>query len=185
MTTTATDRQARAKRAQAEGRKRAGTVTPKSPAPQPQAKPAAKQTPKPAPAKPRAEVVKATRREPAKRSTAAPAAPTHDPNGFSLEQAVTNMELTHVQCRDFGHSWRPYSARWLSAYNSYESQLLCQRCKTVRTRFLSRTGAQLNSQYDYADGYLVKGMGRLTGGDRDVIRLASILAVLAPDTADE
>jgi hypothetical protein len=52
-------------------------------------------------------------------------------------------------------------------------------------RYLSRTGHQLGGQYDYPEGYLVKGMGRLTGSDRDVIRLQSVLAVLAPDTAEE
>jgi hypothetical protein len=93
------------------------------------------------------------------------------------------MDLTQVQCRDFGHSWRPYTARWIAQYNQYESQLICQRCNTIRTRFLSRTGEQVSSGYDYADGYLIKGLGRLSGHDRDEIRLASILAVLVEDTA--
>jgi hypothetical protein len=95
------------------------------------------------------------------------------------------MALEHVQCRDFGHSWRPFTARWLAKFNSYESQLICARCNTVRTRFLSRTGEQLSGGYDYAEGYLVKGLGRLTGHDRDSIRLASIQAVLTPDTAED
>ena len=93
------------------------------------------------------------------------------------------MDLTQVQCRDFGHSWRPYTARWISRYNQYESQQLCQRCSTIKTRFLSRTGEIVSSGYDYADGYLIKGLGRLTGHDRDEIRLASVLAVLVEDTA--
>ena len=102
-----------------------------------------------------------------------------------LQQAVKSMDLSFVQCRDFGHSWRPYTARWSAADNAYQSQLQCQRCKALRVRWLSRTGHQLGGQYDYPEGYLVKGMGRLTGTDRDVIRLQSVLAVLAPDTAEE
>jgi hypothetical protein len=73
----------------------------------------------------------------------------------------------------------------MPAFNQYESQLLCQRCDTVRTRFLSRSGANLSTNYDYAEGYTVKGLGRLSGEDRDVIRLQSIQAVLVNDTAKE
>ena len=126
----------------------------------------------------------ATRKQPpktpAKRNvkSAPPAEPT-------LKDIVQKMDLSHIQCRDFGHSWRPYSARWLPAENCYRSELECQRCHTVRTRFLTRTGEQLSSSYDYVDGYQVHGMGRLSGSDRDVIRLESILAVLPPDTAEE
>jgi len=104
---------------------------------------------------------------------------------FDLAAAVKRMDLGFLQCRDFGHSWRPFTARWMPQDNCYESQLQCQRCKTVRTRFLSRRGEQLSGGYDYAEGYLVKGMGRLTGTDRDSIRLASIQAVLQHDAAEE
>lgn len=149
--------------------------------------PAAKTTParKP-PVKPsKVTENKAAERKPAKRSTKAAPVKNPEPRSFDLNTAVSTMELDHVQCRDFGHSWKPYTARWLPKFNSYESQLVCARCKTIRTRFLSRTGQQLESAYDYADGYLIKGMGRLTGSDRDVIRLASILAVLETPANDE
>ena len=102
-----------------------------------------------------------------------------------VEQAIKHMDLAHIQCRDFGHSWRPYSARWMAKDNAYQSQLQCQRCKTLRVRWLSKTGAQLSGSYDYPEGYLVKGLGRLSGTDRDVIRLQSVLSVLAVDTAEE
>lgn len=88
------------------------------------------------------------------------------------------MNVDFVQCRDFGHSWRPLSARWLEKQSCYESVLRCTRCGTDRHRWLSSTGTQLSGAYEYADGYLVKGLGRLTGTDRDMVRLASVLAVL-------
>jgi len=122
---------------------------------------------------------KAARREPKARArTTEPVTP------VSVDEAVKHMAFEHIQCRDFGHSWRPYSARWMPTFNQYESQLMCARCKTIRTRFMSRTGALLDSKYDYADGYTVKGLGRLSGVDRDVIRLQSILGVLVEDTAE-
>jgi len=95
-----------------------------------------------------------------------------------VQKAIETMNLEYVQCRDFGHSWRPFSARWNSVENAYESQLQCSRCSTVRTRWLSTTGQQLQSSYNYADGYAVKGLGRLTGSDRDIVRLTSVLALV-------
>lgn len=162
------ERAARARRAREEGNKRKAAAT---------VKPAFSDTAKVVPIRKKPEET-ASARQPAKRSTKPAPAKKPEPRQFDLNTAVTNMELDHVQCRDFGHSWRPYTARWLPKYNSYESQLVCTRCKTIRTRFLGRGGQQLESSYDYAEGYLIKGMGRLTGTDRDVIRLASILAVL-------
>ena len=117
-------------------------------------------------------------------STAEPAMPAHGSDA-DVAQAISHMGLEFIQCRDFGHSWRPYSARWVPSDNCYESQLRCARCKTIRSRFLSRTGSQLSGNYDYPEGYLTKGLGRLTGTDRDMIRLASVLAVLPADTAEE
>lgn len=165
--TTAEQRQARADRARRAGNAKAATQTtdqaaPVSTTPVPPARVAIKRAPS-----------KSAKIDPT------PAA------SVDVRAAVRGMDLTHVQCRDFGHSWRPYTARWLSKFNQYQSQLVCARCSTIRTRFLSRSGEQLGGGYDYADGYLVKGLGRLTGHDRDEIRLASILAVLVEDTAAE
>lgn len=171
MTISKAEREARAQRARAAGNAKAN------------AKPAPSKEIAKAPAR-APQTRKAAERTPSQRNVTA-AIEKVSKAAFDLQAVVSGMDLTHVQCRDFGHSWRPYSARWIASYNSYESQLICNRCKTIRTRFLSRTGALTNSNYDYADGYLVKGMGRLTGNDRDTIRLASILAVLSPDTAED
>lgn len=97
---------------------------------------------------------------------------------FDLDAALGSMNVDYIQCRDFGHSWRPHTARWVESQQHYESQLKCTRCGTLRTRLLNRSGAQVAGQYLYSEGYLVKGMGRLTGGDRDKVRLRSILSVL-------
>jgi hypothetical protein len=95
-----------------------------------------------------------------------------------LEAALEAMEPEFLSCRDFGHGWMPHNARYLPESKCYESQLRCSRCGTIRTRHLSMSGAQLSSAYDYTPGYQIAGMGRLTGTDRDVIRLRSILALL-------
>lgn len=97
---------------------------------------------------------------------------------------VHELRTDYLQCRDFGHSWRPYTARWDARENAYRTELRCSRCKTIRVRWIGPRGQQLDSRYDYSDGYLVKGIGRLTGSDRDALRLESVLRVL-PEDADE
>lgn len=103
---------------------------------------------------------------------------------FDLETTVNSMRSDFLQCRDFGHAWRPFTARWVATERAYETQLRCSRCKTIRVRWIGQRGEQIESRYQYTDGYTIKGMGRLTGSDRDLIRLASVLRVL-PEDADE
>lgn len=93
-------------------------------------------------------------------------------------RTVAGMAIDHLQCRDYGHLWRPRNARKIGRI--YEQTLVCERCTTERVRHLSARGELLDAHYSYAAGYTMKGLGRLTGADRDQIRLASILAVLEP-----
>lgn len=95
-----------------------------------------------------------------------------------LTQAIAGMEPEHLHCRDFGHGWQPWTARRVPG--GYESVLRCARCLTVRVRKIGMRGQVLSTSYDYPDGYQVKGLGQLTGTDRDKVRLASLLALL-PD----
>jgi hypothetical protein len=110
------------------------------------------------------------------------AEPTPTPN---VDDLIDHMQLNHLQCRDFGHAWRPWNATWSNEDRCYHAQLRCSRCKTVRVRLIGQNGALIDTHYDYPDGYLVKGMGRLTGTDRDHVRLVSVTALLTPDTDDE
>lgn len=88
------------------------------------------------------------------------------------------MPDTHLLCRDFGHSWRPYTAEWIPQRRQYVEALVCTRCQCVRKRLLDEFGAQLGQSYTYPDGYLVHGIGRLTGDDRNDLRLAGLQAVM-------
>jgi hypothetical protein len=88
-----------------------------------------------------------------------------------------------IMCRDFGHSWRPYTAEWLGQRRQYLETLACTRCGSARRRLLDEYGALMGNSYAYRDGYLVHGIGRLTGDDRDAVRLAGLQAVMrATDT---
>jgi len=88
------------------------------------------------------------------------------------------MPDTHLLCRDFGHSWRPWTAQWVPQRRQYVEALVCVRCECVRKRLLDEYGAMLGNSYDYPDGYLVHGVGRLTGDDRNDLRLAGLQAVM-------
>lgn len=180
---TSQDRAARAARARRDGRAKTATKAP-TPAP---VKPAPVKKSAPVAVVPdtvarqaRAAAARINETEARRRDT--PPAPVsqrgQDVHDRDVHKAIENMNLDFVQCRDFGHSWRPFSARWNSVENAYESQLQCSRCFTTRTRWLSTTGQQLQSSYDYAEGYTVKGLGRLTGSDRDIVRLTSVLALV-------
>lgn len=81
-------------------------------------------------------------------------------------------------CRDFGHTWRPYTAEWVPQRRHYVETLTCTRCRTMRSRLLDEYGALLANHYTYADGYLIHGMGRLSGDDRNHLRLAGLQAVM-------
>jgi hypothetical protein len=107
--------------------------------------------------------------------------------GTPVGDAIAGMPDTHLLCRDFGHSWRPYAAEWIPQRRQYLEALLCARCQTVRRRLLDEYGAQLGQSYTYADGYLVHGVGRLTGDDRNSLRLAGLQAVMraAGDTPQQ
>jgi hypothetical protein len=113
-------------------------------------------------------------------TTAKPAPVTVD-----LHTALGAMRLEHLQCRDFGHAWRPYAAQWLTTERCYESRLRCSRCRTQRVRLIGQNGALVSSHYEYADNYLVKGLGRLDTSDRNELRLASLQHVLPAETDEE
>jgi hypothetical protein len=105
------------------------------------------------------------------------------PPDFDLDQAIGRMSDAHLHCRDYGHSWRPFAAAYVAAQRAYEQTLRCVRCRTLRHRVLDSHGQVVSSGYTYAEHYLVKGMGRLVGEDRGLIRIASVRADIEKGTS--
>lgn len=91
-----------------------------------------------------------------------------------VDHAIAGMSDAHLQCRDFGHSWRPYDVTSVPQQHAYREALLCGRCKTLRLRLIDARGFQLATSYRYPDTYLVKGLGRLDETDRATLRLAAL-----------
>ena len=94
-------------------------------------------------------------------------------------EAIATMPDAHLHCRDYGHAWRAHTARYLTDQRVYEQQLRCTRCRTIRKRLLDRQGDVVRSGYVYVKDYQLRGLGRLTGSDKGMLRLASLNATLA------
>ena len=85
-------------------------------------------------------------------------------------------------CRDIGHLWRPFTARFLAQRNVYERTLRCARCTTERRQTVSLSGDIASGGYVYAEGYVAPaGQGRLTGRARGALRLESIHRLIGED----
>lgn len=87
---------------------------------------------------------------------------------------AVGLSPTHLQCRELGHNWRPYTAQWKPRDRCFDRVLRCTRCKTQRVQVLNRFGAIVSSHYVYADGYQAKGLGRIVGDGRDALRLEEL-----------
>jgi len=78
-------------------------------------------------------------------------------------------------CRDLGHTWRPFLAKFDTEERAYKRVLKCGRCRTERTQLISMNGVPLSGAYDYPDGYTAPtGAGRLDSSGRGALRLVSI-----------
>jgi len=100
------------------------------------------------------------------------------PTNNQLTAAIQKADRHTIQCRDYGHSWRPHWAEALPRKQGWLQELRCERCGTTRKRILDKYGDVITSSYRYTDGYLFPGLGRLTAEDRGQLRIASIMDTL-------
>jgi hypothetical protein len=96
----------------------------------------------------------------------------------SVEEFAAKLSVSFLQCRELGHIWKPWTARFDEEHNSFERALRCPRCKTERHETLSLRGAKLKNHYVYPDGYTTDGLGRIVGEGRDALRVESITRTL-------
>jgi hypothetical protein len=96
-----------------------------------------------------------------------------------VEQWADELPMAYLLCRDLNHNWKPWNAviRRNGGQPFYERTLRCANCKLPRIQTLSMNGRVLTDRRDYTQvpGYLAKGLGRITGENKDAVRLASIL----------
>jgi len=116
----------------------------------------------------------------AARTTTAASVSSADPK----EVAAWSEDLpdSFIMCRDMGHTWRPFRARFNPEENGYDRVLRCGRCKTERTQTISMSGLILSGGYSYPEGYQApKGTGRIDGNGRGALRLESTLRLIGKD----
>lgn len=95
--------------------------------------------------------------------------------------AAWSAELSdaYIQCRDMGHRWAPYTAKFDEVMNAYRRVLRCSRCKAKRAQHIGLSGLILGGTYDYPPGYQTpKGTGRIDGNGRGALRLESTLRLI-------
>lgn len=91
---------------------------------------------------------------------------------------ASGLSISHLHCRELGHNWRAWVARFDSEHNAYERALKCTRCKAERWETIGLSGAKLGSHYKYPDNYIHEGLGRIVGEGRDALRLESLTRAL-------
>lgn len=101
-----------------------------------------------------------------------------------VEDFAATLSVSHLHCREMGHTWRPWVARYDAEHHAYERALRCTRCKTERWQTLGLSGAVLGSVYKYPDGYTCE-LGRIVGEGRDALRLESMTRALRLVETDE
>lgn len=97
----------------------------------------------------------------------------------AVEQLAEELPDQFLMCRELPHAFMPFNAT-MDQHGVIERTLRCVRCQTRRVMGVnSKTGEMLYSKYEYPDGYLLKGFGRISGPARDVLRRASMGKTLA------
>lgn len=96
----------------------------------------------------------------------------------SVETFAASLPSRYLDCRELGHHWRAWSARWDNEARAYDRTLRCTRCKSERTQLLNDMGHVIANRYRYADGYQAKNVESVVRISRDVFRLESLTRLL-------
>jgi hypothetical protein len=91
-----------------------------------------------------------------------------------VEEAAKNWSNEILQCRDLGHSWVAHDAKHVRRLKYWSFSHRCTRCGTVRNREMSEEGQVYASWYTYPAGYQAKGMGRIVGPEKGLLRIATV-----------
>lgn len=76
-----------------------------------------------------------------------------------------------VRCRVNGHRWMPYDAK--RVVGAFETNEVCERCKSHRLSAISNVGEVLSRSIKYADGFLSE-QGRIEPDERNAMRVTLI-----------
>lgn len=93
-----------------------------------------------------------------------------------LSRTFQSMDADFKHCRIYGHVWAPFDAFWLPGRKFVDQSLRCTRCTKLRRSIIDQYGNVVaRKSPTYPEGYLLTGLGRLTGPDRSLLRLDVLL----------
>lgn len=90
-----------------------------------------------------------------------------------IQDFAAELPEKFLECRELGHLWRPWTAR-SNELGGYDRTLRCTRCLTKREQVITARGIVHSNKYIHPEGYLHKGMGRIVGDGRGLLRLESV-----------
>jgi hypothetical protein len=83
------------------------------------------------------------------------------------QRAARDLSDEFLACRE-QHNWALYRVKRVRG--GRERSWFCKRCKSEKHQFTDNHGYVDDATYNYADGYLIVGLGRMSGGARAAIR---------------
>lgn len=92
-----------------------------------------------------------------------------------VRRVAASWSTDHLLCRDVGHHWVYQDATHVRAARFFRVIYACTRCEMRRTRELSESGHVFATSYQYPDGYVAVGLGRIVGEAKDAMRLEAIM----------
>ena len=93
---------------------------------------------------------------------------------------IQNLPPDYLECRQYGHAWGPHEVH--VDQGIYDVTIQCSRCFSSAREVISRRGERLRKRsVRYSEGYLTKGLGRLDGDTRSMLRLEGVLRMVDPN----
>jgi len=96
-----------------------------------------------------------------------------------VESQASRWSEDFLECRLYGHHWKPSSATFHGVYHYWRIVQVCPRCTSERVAELDGHGRVTSQAIHYAEGYLTDGIGRIVGDARDTLRLATVQRIYA------
>lgn len=92
----------------------------------------------------------------------------------AVEEAAEQWSDEILKCRIDGHRWDDSRATKNDRYKFVRIVQVCPRCESERVTEQSFHGEVYSRYIDYSEGYLLVGLGRITGEGRNMLRMTSV-----------
>lgn len=101
-----------------------------------------------------------------------------------VENAARSWSDGQVNCRVYGHAWRPLTV--IHRPGVFTIHQRCGRCRNEREQDVNEQGYPVSPwRPTYVDGYLLKKLGRVGVDGRAVLRLQSIQGLYVNEVQDD